>query len=107
IGGEAGSGKSRLVHEFAREAAAAGALVLYGACDSEVRRPYGPFADALDQLVRELDEAALLTALGPAGGELRRLLPDLAHQPADRPQAMAAHPDTERHRLHAAVGELL
>jgi len=107
VGGEAGSGKSRLVQEFAREAAARGALVLYGACDSEVRRPYGPFADALDQLVRELDEAALLTALGPAGGELRRLLPDLAHQPADRPQAMAAHPDTERHRLHAAVGELL
>lgn len=107
IGGEAGSGKSRLVHEFAREAACGGALVLYGACDSVVRRPYGPFVDALDQLVRELDEAALLAALGPTGDELARLLPDLGHPVGDRPPAMAADPDTVRHRLHAAVGDLL
>ena len=31
LGGEAGSGKSRLAREFAAEAAAAGVLVLYGA----------------------------------------------------------------------------
>ncbi|MDQ6820186.1 MAG: ATP-binding protein, partial [Actinomycetota bacterium] len=43
VGGEAGSGKSRLVREFALAAAADDALVLYGACDSEVRRPYRPF----------------------------------------------------------------
>ena len=41
VGGEAGSGKSRLVREFAAEAAARGALVLYGACDAVVRAPYG------------------------------------------------------------------
>src|SRR2546423_14625636 len=52
VGGEAGSGKSRLVREFAQEAAAGGAHVLYGACDSDVRRPYRPFVEALDQLVR-------------------------------------------------------
>src|SRR4051812_30763014 len=34
VGGEAGSGKSRLVREFAFEAACDGAVVLYGACDS-------------------------------------------------------------------------
>jgi KaiC/GvpD/RAD55 family RecA-like ATPase len=39
IGGEPGSGKSRLVREFAGEAAAEGAIVLYGACDAEVRIP--------------------------------------------------------------------
>jgi predicted ATPase len=33
IAGEAGSGKSRLVREFAVDAASAGVLVLYGACD--------------------------------------------------------------------------
>ena len=59
IGGEAGSGKSRLVREFAHEAAAAGALVLYGACDSVVRRPYGPFVEAIEQLVRSIDEGTL------------------------------------------------
>ena len=39
VGGEAGSGKSRLVREFAAEAAERGALVLYGACDAVVRAP--------------------------------------------------------------------
>jgi DNA-binding CsgD family transcriptional regulator/tetratricopeptide (TPR) repeat protein len=106
IGGEAGSGKSRLVHEFARQAAEDGVLVLYGACDSEVRRPYGPFADALDQLVHELGEEALAT-LGAAGEELAPLLADLGPYASERPAGMTAHPDTQRHRLHAAVGELL
>ena len=52
LGGEPGSGKSRLVREFAGEAARDGALVLYGACDAVVRTPYGPFVEALDQLAR-------------------------------------------------------
>src|SRR5262245_12775972 len=50
IGGEPGSGKSRLVREFAGEAADSGGLVLYGACDADVRTPYRPVVDAFDQL---------------------------------------------------------
>jgi DNA-binding CsgD family transcriptional regulator len=107
IGGEAGSGKSRLVREFAHAAAAGGALVLYGACDSVVRRPYRPFVEALDQLVRGTDVATLRAALGPEGGELSRLLPDLAQRVGDLSPPLAADPDTERHRLHSAVGDLL
>ncbi len=107
IGGEAGSGKSRLVREFAREAALGGALVLYGACDSVVRRPYRPFVEALEQLVRAIDAPTLRAALGPGGGELARLLPELAHRVAQLPPSVAADPDTERHRLHSAVADLL
>src|SRR4051812_24098473 len=77
VGGEAGSGKSRLVREFAGEAAAGGALVLYGACDAVVHPPYGPFVQALDHLARVSDPAELRAALGTTGGELARLLPDL------------------------------
>lgn len=106
IGGEAGSGKSRLVHEFARRAADDGTLVLYGACDSEVRRPYGPFVDALDQLVRELGDE-VLTTLGATGEELAPLLAELVPHVSERPAAQAADPDTQRHRRHAAVGDLL
>jgi DNA-binding CsgD family transcriptional regulator/tetratricopeptide (TPR) repeat protein len=95
IGGEAGSGKSRLVREFAREAAGEGALVLYGACDGVVPAPYGPFVEAL----RDLDPDELRAA----SGELRRLLPELPMPAAPAP----ADPDTERHRLHTAVTELL
>ena len=59
IGGEAGSGKSRLVRELAREAAGEGALVLYGACDPAVHTPYRPFVEALDWLVRSSDPDTL------------------------------------------------
>jgi DNA-binding CsgD family transcriptional regulator/tetratricopeptide (TPR) repeat protein len=107
VGGEAGSGKSRLVREFAHDAAAAGAFVCYGACDSEVRRPYGPFVEAIGQVVRGADEATLLGTLGPHAGELARLLPDLTSRFGELPPPVAADPDTERHRLHGAVGDLL
>ncbi len=107
VGGEAGSGKSRLVSEFAHEAAGEGAVVLYGACDSVVRRPYRPFVEALDQLVRETDAETLRAALGPDGSELGRLLPHLGQRIGGLATPLAADPDTERHRLHSAVADLL
>jgi DNA-binding CsgD family transcriptional regulator/tetratricopeptide (TPR) repeat protein len=107
VGGEAGSGKSRLVREYAGEAAAEGALVAYGACDAEVRRPYGPFVDALDQLARVTEPDELRAAVGSAGGELTRLLPDLPTRVGELPPPVEADPDTERHRLHTAVTDLL
>src|SRR6267154_6063823 len=107
LGGEPGSGKSRLVREFAAETAGDGALVLYGACDAVVRTPYGPFVDALDHLARTADPTELREALGTAGGELTRLLPDLSARFPDLPPPVKADPDTERHRLHTAVTDLL
>lgn len=107
IGGEAGSGKSRLVREFARAVAADGVLVLYGACDAVVRTPYRPFVEALDHLVRTTDAKLLREDLGNAGGELSRLLPDLPARVAGLPAPLSADPDTERHRLHTAVSDVL
>jgi DNA-binding CsgD family transcriptional regulator/tetratricopeptide (TPR) repeat protein len=106
LGGEPGSGKSRLVREFAAEAADDGALVLYGACDAEVRTPYGPFVEALDQLARDTEPDELRAALGGGGGELTRLLPELGTRVGALAPAGDADPDTERHRLHTAVAEL-
>ena len=107
LGGEAGSGKSRLVRELAHEVAGVGVLVLYGACDAVVHTPYRPFAEALDQLVRGTDPDVLRADLGGAGGELARLLPDLDTRVSGLPAPVAADPDTERHRLHTAVTDLL
>jgi DNA-binding CsgD family transcriptional regulator/tetratricopeptide (TPR) repeat protein len=112
IGGEPGSGKSRLVREFAHEAAADGALVLYGACDAVVHTPYRPFVEALEQLGRTADPEQLRADLGPSGGELTRLLPDLPRRVGGLPVGglpvpAAADADTERHRLHTAVADLL
>src|SRR5436853_7610723 len=70
LGGEAGSGKSRLVGELAARAAQDDVTVLYGACDAVVRTPYGPFVEALDQLARTVPRDELAAALGTTGGEL-------------------------------------
>ena len=43
------------------------------------------------------------TRSAPEGGELSRLLPDLAQRVGELPPPVAADPDTERHRLHTAV----
>jgi DNA-binding SARP family transcriptional activator/class 3 adenylate cyclase/DNA-binding CsgD family transcriptional regulator len=107
IGGEAGSGKSRLVREFAHEVAAEGVLVLYGACDAVVRTPYRPVVEALDHLVRVTEIDSLRADLGPTGGELTRLLPDLVARVGELRDPIRADPDTERHRLHTAVSDLL
>jgi DNA-binding CsgD family transcriptional regulator/tetratricopeptide (TPR) repeat protein len=107
LAGEPGAGKSRLAREFASQAATEGALVLYGACDAVVRTPYGPFVEALERLVRVTEVAELRAALGAGGGELTRLLPDLPGQVGELPRPVEADPDTERHRLHTSVADLL
>jgi DNA-binding CsgD family transcriptional regulator/tetratricopeptide (TPR) repeat protein len=107
VGGESGSGKSRLVREFAQEAVRNGSLVVYGACDAVVQTPYGPFAQALEYLSRVIDPVVLRAALGGSGGELTRLLPDLAVSLGELVPPAKADPDTERHRLHSAVTDLL
>lgn len=107
LGGEPGSGKSRLVREFAREAAQGGALVLYGAGDAVARPPYGPFMQAFDHLVQTVDPAELHNALGGGSGALTRLLPDLSVRLGQSAESATADPDTERHRLHTGVTELL
>ena len=107
LAGEPGAGKSRLAREFAGQAATEGALVLYGACDAVVRTPYGPFVEALDRLVRVTEVGELRAALGAGGGELTRLLPDLPALVGELPEPVEADPDTERHRLHTAVADLL
>ena len=107
IGGEAGSGKSRLVRELADGAAArrrAGALrrVRLGraAALRAVRR-------CAVQLVRGIGSETLREAIGPGGGELSRLLPDLPERVGELRPPPGVDPDTERHRLHGAVSDLL
>ncbi len=107
LAGEPGAGKSRLAREFAGQVATEGVLVLYGACDAVVQTPYGPFVEALEHLVQVTGEAQLRAALGTGGGELTRLLPDLYVHVGGLAQPVKADADTERHRLHTAVADLL
>jgi len=107
VAGEPGSGKSRLVRELARDVAGEGAIVLYGDCDGVVGSPYGPFAAALEHLVRHADPEVLRGHLAAAGADLTRLLPGLEARIGALPAPVAADADTERHRLHTAVTDLL
>ena len=80
LGGEAGVGKSRLVGEFGRTAAAAGARVLTGGC-LELGTdglPFAPFTAVLRDLVHEMGADAVAAMLpGRTTRGLARLLPEL------------------------------
>jgi hypothetical protein len=105
VTGEAGSGKTRLARELAREAVESGTLVLFGGCDPVVGAPYQPFSEALEHLVRVSDPAALELCLDDGEREIARLVPGLA-APTDGGE-LQADPATERRRLHTAVCRLL
>jgi AAA ATPase domain len=76
IAGEAGVGKTRLVEEFAGRVGGQ-AQVLLGRCLqlSGGGLPYGPMVDALRELTGRLDPGDVAELLGPASGNLTRLLP--------------------------------
>src|SRR5690606_18506815 len=65
VAGEAGVGKTALVQQFAADAQASGALVLWAACyEGEWRPPYAPWADTLGQLLAGLNDPGLQRHLG-------------------------------------------
>ncbi|WP_405939672.1 AAA family ATPase [Streptomyces sp. NBC_00726] len=101
--GEAGVGKTRLVGEVARQAAAAGTAVLWGGGhDAEGHTPYGAFAEALDGWLAERDEAER-ARVGGEYPELAAFLPALGRVRADSERS----PEEERDRLFRAAAGLL
>ncbi len=107
IAGEPGVGKTRLVSELARTAHAEGALVLLGRADEHVDAPYGPWREAMRSLVRSLPDDVIAEHLDDFGGEVSRLVPELARRVDDLSPPASTDPDTERLLLFEAVGGLL
>ena len=91
--GESGIGKTRLLRELERRAADRGARVLRGECQAlgAGEQAYAPIASALRRLARELEPPAFETLVGPARGELARLVPEWGSTAA--PSDRAAHSD--------------
>ncbi|MFG3105364.1 ATP-binding protein [Streptomyces tendae] len=101
--GEAGVGKTRLVAEVARQAAALGTAVLWGGShDAEGHTPYGAFAEALDGWLAEHDEAER-ARVGGEYPELAAFLPALGRVRAGSERS----PEEERDRLFRATAGLL
>ncbi|MYW05491.1 BTAD domain-containing putative transcriptional regulator, partial [Streptomyces sp. SID3343] len=103
VSGDAGIGKSYLLHEFALRAAP-DALVLSGRSDEGVAAPFQPFVTMLRAHLADVAADALRERVGDLGGELHRLLPELPFEPAGLTQpAGPPDSDTERYRLFEAV----
>ncbi|MER7728301.1 AAA family ATPase [Streptomyces sp. NPDC096323] len=101
--GEAGVGKTRLVAETARLAAASGSAVLWGAGhDAEGHTPYGVFAEALDGWLAERDVTER-ARVGSEYPELAAFLPSLGQVRSFGDRS----PEEERDRLFGATAGLL
>ncbi len=68
LAGEAGIGKTTTARQFAASVREQGAFVLWGSClESDLARPYGPWAEALGDYLRTLPAESLRVALVPGG----------------------------------------
>ncbi len=105
VAAEAGGGKTRLAREIAHEAAARGALVLYGTSDATVRIPYAPLRQWLEYLLRVCDPGKLRECLGD-GGILARLVPEVA-MVAGAPVPPTGEIEADRYLLQHAAAALL
>jgi predicted ATPase len=104
VEGEAGVGKTRLLQELAGLARQQKGRRLHGACYEGEHLPYGPFAEALRDIIGGADQrvAPLLDGLR---SELARLIPALTLLPAE--QAPDLEPEQARLRLFDAVTRFL
>ncbi|MCA1841759.1 MAG: AAA family ATPase, partial [Actinobacteria bacterium] len=107
LSGEPGIGKTRLAGELATRVHAAGAVVLAGRCDENLGVPYQPFVEALRHAVDHAPAEALAGSVGRYGGELVRLVPEVADRIPDLAPPLRSDPETERYRLFDAVAAWL
>jgi hypothetical protein len=100
-------GKTRLAVELAARAHDEGATVLAGRCDEDLGVPYQPFVEAIRHFVDHTPDEELVVRLGQYGGEMVRLVPELAERAPGLPPRLRSDPQTERYRLFDAVAAWL
>jgi DNA-binding CsgD family transcriptional regulator/tetratricopeptide (TPR) repeat protein len=109
VGGTAGVGVTRFLDEsIARvsDLAAPWTVLRGGAWPSGADAPYGPVIRAIGPALRGLPDAELCQILGPATGELLRLLPDLATRVGQHPPLDGASTAPERRQARTFEGIL-
>ena len=107
LSGEPGAGKTRLVREFAREAAERGSIVCYGVSDPSVTVAYQPLLEWLEFLLRVCEPDALAACAGDGRQALGRLLPAFAGQTATQAAEPGADPTIDRFLLQSSVADFL
>ena len=107
LAGEPGVGKTRMAAELAAQAYSEGATVLAGRCDEDLSVPFQLFVEPLRQFVDHTPDEELPERLGRYGGELVRLVPELAQRVPGLPPPLSADPESERYRVFEAVASWL
>ncbi|MBE2319757.1 AAA family ATPase [Solirubrobacter sp. CPCC 204708] len=107
VSGDPGIGKTRLAVEFAHEAHAAGATILYGRNDAESLVPYQPFVTAVQHFMAHRATLEFPPELGPELSELARLVPALRRHLPELREPAAEDGETRRYRLFEAVTRVL
>ena len=106
LGGEVGTGKTRLATEFGRVVHRAGGAVLLGICDDDLALPYQPWVQGVDQLLASLDPASVGADLAARLAPLSQLAVHV-ERVVPAPPAATADPDAARYRLYEAFAVAL
>ena len=106
--GEAGGGKSRMVHEAERLAEDAGFNVLKGHCSNmESPPPFQPALEQIEQSARQLGAEAMRRSMGDNAAEISRLMPELRQRYDDIPDYPLLPPEQERRYLLHGMAEFV
>ena len=81
--------------------------MLLGRCHEEVLISYQPFVEAFARYVAAVSPEVLRGQVGAYGGELARLVPELARRLPDLPEPVSGDSEGQRFRLFEAAGSLL
>jgi len=107
LSGEPGAGKTRLVRELARDAAASGVMVCYGASDAAVTVPYQPLREWLDFLLGVCDPMTLAECVGDGGEMVARIAPAFATLAERESSPPGADATIDRYLLQTAVADFV
>lgn len=106
LSGEPGIGKTRLAAEFAHDAHAAGANVLYGRSDTDSLVPYQPFIAAIEHYIAQRGHRDLARDLDLELRELSRLIPGLRRYVPTPMEPLPVEPEMLRFRMFDAVSRV-
>jgi len=108
VSSEAGGGKTRLLEEFSRRAAATNLPVHSGWCwEGEGARPYWPWVQILRALIASRSSETLREQMGSSALDIARVIPSLRERLPELPESPAVQSDQERFRLFDSITSFL
>ncbi|HSN71510.1 MAG TPA: AAA family ATPase, partial [Steroidobacteraceae bacterium] len=108
LAGEAGMGKTRLMDEFARSAAARGHTVAWSQMiEDPVAPPYLPWTLALRSIAQQFNDEALRNVLGSGATDVASLLPEIEDRLGIAASTAPADAAVARFRLFDSITRFL